>query len=910
MGDVQHINRNYKGNTNSRNISDYCKITIESYDPQNSLHTYALNPKAYNCKKTVYDGVNYYTSKNGTSSWNWYANKLFNEGKYRIEAIIFTTTTSNQYFNLELKNKTRTIFKKTKISTTSNYEGLIRLDLGTIDILSEDITINISGTKNAKFIATYFKKIREYSGDTNNIGELTLLEAKGTTSDKIGDDTLSFKILHKQGTYETGGFEEERNGSGLVFEYRDQVNAYLRDIEGNIKQVFGGYVSDAILSDDNLTIDLSCAGRGNDGNKRSIMNELTISGALPSNSLSHACKDLYDGIKYLAQGVELPFQLGNITTIINSIPNKNGFFWDLGINNNAKKVKASNASIWLNQHYIGIRNGRASKKVKTTSSSSKTVTPPSAVHGSCAHCNYNPKQQNTFKNYCPLCKKNGTLEWNPKGTAEGEWTCSACGADCCAKCGSEKLKKKRGTLTKSSTSSSSSNSSETKEQGIPGQVQTVTLWDSAWNKTKEKIGYNLNNYPVFYLRYGMGKKGYNEDNKTYIPKQFDATGNVVPGTGRWVTNKKASGFNTEQPGKWHIELHFTKAPRTPMNNKTAAWNSGSTNEWNIITIEFTDTDITSRSDRGSSITTSGAVNRINPIWSYNTFRTVSFSITDWLSETNSNKYLRKVVLKYFHNSDSVLYEESNNADFKMGVQHIGFRQGEAYAPEVISTNGQKINDTVDKIKETLRLDSYWVYGPSRSQDILFFRKKDNTISKYELEESNNGNIIGVSSISYPVIGNLCNSVTKIYKVPDGYYGFVSAKDVDNLLRFGEHQNLEVLNEDTGYNYANYLAKSDSEHMQNIGYSYTIIAEGYRDVHIGESIVCTLLNSKLDDIQPIQSIEWEYNPEKRPMVRSTYGLGEMSDKLRAKNTLKNIRKGLNEKRTVFSGGSAEVVYDGL
>jgi hypothetical protein len=54
----------------------------------------------------------------------------------------------------------------------------------------------------------------------------------------------------------------------------------------------------------------------------------------------------------------------------------------------------------------------------------------------------------TFKNYCPKCHKSGTLKWNPKATAEGEWTCSACGADYCAACGKIKLKGSNIHLTK------------------------------------------------------------------------------------------------------------------------------------------------------------------------------------------------------------------------------------------------------------------------------------------------------------------------------------------------------------------------------------------------------------------------------------------------------------------------------
>ncbi len=45
----------------------------------------------------------------------------------------------------------------------------------------------------------------------------------------------------------------------------------------------------------------------------------------------------------------------------------------------------------------------------------------------------------SFVNYCPHCHSYGTLEFNPKGTPEGEWTCSNCNSDYCAACGKEKI---------------------------------------------------------------------------------------------------------------------------------------------------------------------------------------------------------------------------------------------------------------------------------------------------------------------------------------------------------------------------------------------------------------------------------------------------------------------------------------
>jgi hypothetical protein len=44
-----------------------------------------------------------------------------------------------------------------------------------------------------------------------------------------------------------------------------------------------------------------------------------------------------------------------------------------------------------------------------------------------------------FENYCTIYHSYGTLTFNPKGTPEGEWTCSKCGCDYCAANEKEKM---------------------------------------------------------------------------------------------------------------------------------------------------------------------------------------------------------------------------------------------------------------------------------------------------------------------------------------------------------------------------------------------------------------------------------------------------------------------------------------
>lgn len=84
------------------------------------------------------------------------------------------------------------------------------------------------------------------------------------------------------------------------------------------------------------------------------------------------------------------------------------------------------------------------KGVKLVSKDDKTIT----VKTYPSKGGYEYKlSQHTWKNYCPLCKKKGTLTFNPKGVPEGEITCSACDADYCGTSGKDKANKVRASLT-------------------------------------------------------------------------------------------------------------------------------------------------------------------------------------------------------------------------------------------------------------------------------------------------------------------------------------------------------------------------------------------------------------------------------------------------------------------------------
>lgn len=72
--------------------------------------------------------------------------------------------------------------------------------------------------------------------------------------------------------------------------------------------------------------------------------------------------------------------------------------------------------------------------MSSATASTITVTAKPSANNNLAYKDYTI----TWENHCPLCGHEGTLVFNPKGTYEGELTCSHCGADYCAVTGKDK----------------------------------------------------------------------------------------------------------------------------------------------------------------------------------------------------------------------------------------------------------------------------------------------------------------------------------------------------------------------------------------------------------------------------------------------------------------------------------------
>ena len=143
------------------------------------------------------------------------------------------------------------------------------------------------------------------------------------------------------------------------------------------------------------------------------------------------------------------------------------------------------------------------KKVREINTTKKTVTaimlPGKAGYG-------NKAIEKTWKNYCPLCGKSGTLTFNPKKTQTGEWTCDkskgGCDADYCGVSGKDKAVRSRATLTPATadvTNSQSSNSSESSNSSNSSSGSSSNPMLSGEKSFKDIIGDLCNAFDIMFL---------------------------------------------------------------------------------------------------------------------------------------------------------------------------------------------------------------------------------------------------------------------------------------------------------------------------------------------------------------------------------------------------------------------------
>lgn len=206
------------------------------------------------------------------------------------------------------------------------------------------------------------RKIRRYWGTNNDEpgSNLQFTAAKFTDSEKIKASELEVTIGYDD------DFDCPLTRTGLYMDYMDEANLYVKNLEGNVVQVFGGYVSTPLLDTDMRTITIHCADRLKDGENKYILDLLKlqngtgeasdydgyISFEKHAQALTYLCKIYEISLNHNING---NYEVGGETFVP-------GFYRSFGKKKDVKSIKVSNCTAVMNNNSATLRNNPSGKK--------------------------------------------------------------------------------------------------------------------------------------------------------------------------------------------------------------------------------------------------------------------------------------------------------------------------------------------------------------------------------------------------------------------------------------------------------------------------------------------------------------------------------------------------------------------
>lgn len=324
----QHITRNFDANRTNiiRLDGEEFRFEIYSYDKtQDTMYT-ALNPAnfSHNGDKCWFDGMtgikyNKKYEKGAYLNLEFKYDAKATSDHYRIE--ILYTNTYKTYDNVKLEDDAYisvdvgndNIDYNKVVSNDMNYNRHIIY----CSLNEGPNTIKVKLSPTLVFYGIIIRRYYVYEShypllDTD---QLVPISAETSHTDEFQINTMTAEFMYSHALDEVlMPTDPNANRSGLVFDYRDEINWYVKRTDGMEEQVFGGYVSTANVDDKLTVLTLECADRIIDLDRRYCMSEILMNGAeedektkytFANDSLKHY--DYYsDAIEFLCNHAEVP----------------------------------------------------------------------------------------------------------------------------------------------------------------------------------------------------------------------------------------------------------------------------------------------------------------------------------------------------------------------------------------------------------------------------------------------------------------------------------------------------------------------------------------------------------------------------------------------------------------------------
>ena len=376
----KHITRDYSAHRKNiiRPYDEHTKLEIFSFDPQYTK-IYLAEDKTLktgeNFKKASWKSWTCYCSANGKDDMSFNINYDVKESAtYRIDIVYEKNNAihSNKKLNtgknllghLTITNPSDTIV----LDSDYSFGGVnnITKRKNIFQLLNKGKhKINIKVPPNCYMMGVIIRKVIKYVGDNyygSNLGSedgtLAVTKATVTNSSMTKPTELSATILYDD------ALECNESPSGFYIDYHDEVNFYVKDDNGDVQQIFGGYVSSILPNADRTELTLACADRMIDSQNKYLLDQIVLQGGSKSTSEDEYTSGMtrqYDSypkvLHYLCNCHELTLA-NNISKdyTVDGEKYHKGFSVDFGSSKKVKKIEVTNGYSTPAKNYITIRN--------------------------------------------------------------------------------------------------------------------------------------------------------------------------------------------------------------------------------------------------------------------------------------------------------------------------------------------------------------------------------------------------------------------------------------------------------------------------------------------------------------------------------------------------------------------------
>ena len=381
--DSKHIERDYSAHRKSviRPYDEYVKLEIFSYDP-NFTKAYVQKDKSLKASKnataTSWKSLNCYKATDRQNPMIFdFQYKATEVGDYGIDIIYEQNNNIHEKVNKKNTNTSQDLVGSITIDETKSdvkFDGennvLKRIKL--YEHLTEGThKFQLEVPHNCYMVGVIIHKIIRFVGDNSYGGHssgehsnMVLTTCTVTNSDMVKPTELSAEIFYDP------DFECAISPSGFYMDYRDEVNFYVKNNEGKLVQIFGGYISSILPDSDRTKLTIACADRLVDGQNKYVLDQIRLNGGTSDlketdyeKTMNHDFNSYPQVLKYLCDMHEVTLN-SNISSkyTVDGEKFKKGLVLTFGKSKKIKKVGTSNCKSTPQKNYILLRNNPTSTK--------------------------------------------------------------------------------------------------------------------------------------------------------------------------------------------------------------------------------------------------------------------------------------------------------------------------------------------------------------------------------------------------------------------------------------------------------------------------------------------------------------------------------------------------------------------